>query len=127
MALFKRNRDDERTPEVTVQGRKSITALSPEKRAAALDAAKLARAEKSALLIKIRAGDVTLADVLGAAFEHNDRVQRLQVATLLRALPGVTGTTAEKVMLDARIYKGRRIQGLTDRQRQALLDWQAGL
>lgn len=95
--------------------------LTPEQRAAALEKAAEVRKARTELLTAVKNGDVTVANVLQRA-EDDDVVKKTRVAQLLRALPGVGKTKAEKIMAEAGIDDKRKIGGLGTRQRQALLE-----
>lgn len=102
---------------------RTIIALTPEQRAAALEKAAVAKAEKKKLLDDLREGRVQVLDLLGEGFKDNDRVQKLQVATMLRAAPGVNPARVKLIMESIGIDEGRKIQGLGVRQHAKLVDW----
>lgn len=95
---------------------------TPEQMEAALKAARTARAEKKLILDRVRAGEISFEDLLGDAYKHDERIQRLPVASALRALPGMPYTRANKILDQAGIVKGRRVKGLGVRQRKHLID-----
>jgi hypothetical protein len=95
---------------------------TPEQIAEALAKAQAARAKNAEILGDIRKGVVTLAQVLEADYEHAERVAKIRVAQLVRAVPKVGPKKAEQVMDDAGIIENRKAGGLTPRQKQALLD-----
>jgi hypothetical protein len=97
--------------------------MTSEQRAEALKAAVEARKESAALLARVRAGELTLADLLSAEFAGNQRVRKMPVGRLLRALPGVGTIRAGQIMDELGIPGRRRVGGLGPRQREALLDW----
>nr|WP_063794253.1 integration host factor, actinobacterial type [Kitasatospora sp. MBT63] len=97
----------------------SLPVLTTEQRHAALAKAMLARAERAALLVSMKSGEVGLA----AVFERDDEItKRLQVVRLLRALPGVGVAKAQAVMEEIGIAASRRVRGLGPNQRSALLE-----
>jgi hypothetical protein len=96
----------------------ALPALSPEQRKAALQKAREARAARSALLADLKAGTLTLADVLG---RDDDLARKAKVAQVVRALPGVGKARAAAVMERVGIPADRRIGGLGARQREQLL------
>jgi hypothetical protein len=94
--------------------------LSPEQRAESLKKAAAARSARRSLLDEIRAGRMDLGDL----FAREDEVfLAIPIRTLLLALPGVGVKSADDFLAEARIDRGRRVRGLGNRQRQALLDW----
>src|SRR5260221_11024384 len=96
----------------------ALPALSPEQRQAALEKAREARAARSALLAGLKAGPLTLADVLA---RDDDIARRTSVAQVVRALPGVGPARAAAAMERAGIILDRRVGGLGARQREQLL------
>ncbi len=92
--------------------------LSPEQRQAALQKAREARVAPSALLAGLKAGTLTLADVLG---RDDDLARKTKVAQVVRAVPGVGKARAAAIMERAGIPAGRRVGGLGARQREHLL------
>jgi hypothetical protein len=93
--------------------------LSPEQRAAALEKAAKARAERAELKARLKNGSVSLAEVLDAT---DAAAAKLKVVTLLESLPGVGKVKARKIMVDIGIADNRRVQGLGAQQKQAILD-----
>jgi len=96
----------------------ALPALSPEQRQAALQKAREARAARAALLADLKAGTLTLADVLG---RDDDLARKAKVAQVVRAVPGVGKARAAAIMERAGIPAERRIGGLGARQREHLL------
>jgi ribosomal protein S13 len=76
-----------------------------------------------ALLAELKAGTVTLADVLG---RDDDLARKTKVAQVVRALPGVGQARAAAALENARIPPDRRVGGLGARQREQLLAEFAG-
>jgi hypothetical protein len=101
----------------------ALPTLSPQQRQVALEKAREARAARSTLLADLKAGTITLANVLG---RDDDLARRTKVAQVLRALPGVGPARASAVMERAGIMPGRRVGGLGARQREHLLAEFAG-
>ena len=96
----------------------ALPALSPEQRQAALQKAREARAARSDLLAGLKAGALTLSDVLG---RDDDLARKTKVAQVVRALPGVGKARAAAIMERAGIPAERRVGGLGARQREHLL------
>lgn len=93
--------------------------LSPEQRAAALAKAAQARAARAEFKNQLKLGTVTLAEALQ---DSSDTVGKLKVVSLLESLPGVGKVKARKLMEEIGIAENRRVQGLGQQQKQALLD-----
>src|SRR5258708_21996392 len=96
----------------------ALPALSPEQRQEALQKAREARDARSAVLAGLKAGTLTLADVMG---RDDDLARKTKVAQVVRALPGVGKTRAAAIMERAGIPAERRVGGLGARQRGQLL------
>jgi len=94
--------------------------LSPEQRTAALHKAAAARKERAELKERLKRGEVTLAEVIesGASSEF---VAKMRVSAVLEALPGIGKVRAERLMRELHISETRRVRGLGDNQRRALL------
>lgn len=92
---------------------------TPEQLAANLAKAAAARAARAELKNRLKAGSVTLADVLSST---DDTATKLKVVTLLESLPGVGKVKARRIMGEIGIADNRRVQGLGQQQAQALLD-----
>jgi hypothetical protein len=95
-------------------------ALSEEQRAAALEKAAAARRVRAELKERLKMGSVALADVFVKA-ETDDIVGKLKVLALLESLPGVGKVKARRTMEEIGISDTRRVRGLGDQQRKALL------
>src|SRR5258708_33134004 len=96
----------------------ALPALSPEQREAALQKAREARAARSDLLAGLKAGTLTLAQVLGRG---DDLARKTKVAQVIRALPAIGQARAAALMARAGIPAERRLGGLRARQREHLL------
>ncbi len=96
----------------------ALPVLSPEQRQEALQKAREARAARPALLAEVKAGTLTLADVLG---RDDDLARKTKVAQVLRALPGVGKARIAAIIERAGIPAQRRAGGLGARQREQLL------
>lgn len=93
--------------------------LSPEQRAAALAKAAEARTARAELKARLKLGSLSLADALAST---DDTVGKLKVVSLLESLPGVGKVKARKIMEDIGIADNRRVQGLGQQQKAALLE-----
>lgn len=65
-------------------------------------------------------GSVTLTDLFDKA-KTDEVVGKLKVLALLESLPGIGKVKARRVMEDIGISETRRVQGLGEQQRKALL------
>ena len=99
----------------------SLPPLSPEQRTAALRKAAAARKERSQLKERLKRGDLTLAEVISAG-ESSDMVAKTRVSAVLESLPGIGKVRALKLMRELNISESRRVRGLGDNQRRALLE-----
>ncbi len=66
-------------------------------------------------------GSTTLAELL-AKTESDDIIGKMKVLSVLEALPGVGKVKARRTMEDIGISETRRLRGLGDKQREALLE-----
>lgn len=94
--------------------------LTPQQRQAALAKAAVARHARHVLLARVKAGDLTLAEVLAKADAGDEVVRRTRVLALLKAMPGHGLVRAAQLLQRANIAESRRIGGLGARQRHAL-------
>ena len=98
----------------------SIPKLSPEERSKALAKAQKIRSERMEVRKQLKAGKITLADVLNNA--EDEVFAKMRVKYLLESLPQVGKITAQKVMEEIGIDEARRVQGLGSRQKTQLLE-----
>jgi hypothetical protein len=94
--------------------------LSAEARDAALAKAVEARRVRAEVKSQLKDGAISFADVLERA-EDDELVAKTKVLTLIEALPGVGKVKARRTMERIGIAESRRVQGLGDNQRHALL------
>ncbi|NUS73642.1 MAG: integration host factor [Corynebacteriales bacterium] len=99
----------------------ALPSLSPEQRAAALEKAAAARKERAAIKDKLKHGEMSLADLLDAA-DKDDIVGKMKVSAVLESLPGIGKVRAAQTMEKLKIADSRRVRGLGENQRRALLD-----
>lgn len=99
----------------------ALPTLSPEQRAAALEKAAAARKARAELKEQLKRGDLSLSQVLESAAE-DDVVGKMKVSAVLEAMPGVGKVSAQKLMERFKIAESRRVRGLGDNQRRALLE-----
>jgi hypothetical protein len=93
-------------------------ALTLEQREAARLKALQVTAERKRLRARLQAGEETLAQALA---RDGEATMRMRTETLLRALPGIGGATAARLLAEAGIGPGRRAGALTAGQRERLL------
>jgi hypothetical protein len=94
-------------------------ALTPEQREQALAKAAVARRARAELKEKLKMGSLTLAELL--AQSSNDHVGKMKVLAVIEALPGVGKVKARRTMEEIGIADTRRVRGLGEQQRKALL------
>jgi hypothetical protein len=95
-------------------------ASSPEQRAVALAKATEARRVRAEIKELLKTGTLTLAEVLVRA-ESEDYIGGLKVMTVLESMPGMGKIKAKRLMESLEVASNRRLRGLGDRQRSALL------
>jgi hypothetical protein len=96
-----------------------LPSLSPEQRAAALEKAAAARKARAELKDQLKQGTTTLSDVFGKI--EDDIVGKMKVSAVLEALPGIGKVRAAQLMEKLKIAESRRLRGLGEHQRRALL------
>ena len=94
--------------------------LSDEQRRAALEKAAEIRRARAELKEQLKSGKTTLTKVLDLA-ESDEVVGKLRVSAVLQAMPGIGKVKATQIMERLRIAESRRLRGLGDQQRRALL------
>ena len=104
--------------------------LDPAQRQAALEKAAAARRQRAELKEKLKAGSISLGELL-AQGDTDDAVAKLKVVTVLESLgaelvleslPGVGKVKARRTMEELEISENRRVRGLGTHQRRALLE-----
>jgi hypothetical protein len=96
---------------------------SQQQRLDALKRANDIRSERARLKECLRAGELTIADVLG---EPPPCVHTAKVLDLLLAVPKYGRVKANRVLERCRVSPARTVNGLTPRQRKELLDMLGG-
>ena len=94
--------------------------LSPEQRQAALDKAAAARRQRAELKEKLKMGSLTLKELFDQG-ERDEVVGKMKVLAVLESLPGVGKVRARRIMEEVDISEARRVRGLGEQQRKALL------
>ncbi|MCH3943134.1 MAG: integration host factor, actinobacterial type [Atopobiaceae bacterium] len=97
----------------------ALPQLSDEERKAALEKAAAARHARAELREKIKAGQVSLEEVLNS---EDPIANRMKVSALIESLPGYGKAKAAKIMSELGISASRRVKGLGARQREQLLE-----
>ena len=98
----------------------ALPELTPEQRQEALAKAAEARKQRAELKASLKRGDTNLKEVLAKA-ESDEIIGKTKVSALLEALPKVGKVKAREIMEELEIAQTRRLRGLGDRQRRALL------
>ncbi len=98
----------------------SVPVRSAEQRADALSAAITARQERSRLRAALKAREVSAVEVIEGA-PANPLWGGLRVSWLLECVPGIGEVRADRMMTTLQIARSRRVQGLGERQRAALI------
>lgn len=99
----------------------ALPPLTPEQRKAALEKAAKARRERAEVKNRLKRGAVSLSEVLKDG-QTDDVIGKMKVSALLEALPNVGKVRAQQIMEELEIATSRRLRGLGDRQRKALLE-----
>ena len=99
----------------------ALPQLTDEQRAAALEKAAAARRARAELKERLKRGGTDLKQVLKDA-EEDEILGKMKVSALLEALPKVGKVRAQQIMEELEIATSRRLRGLGDRQRKALLE-----
>ncbi len=94
--------------------------LSPEQRQAALDKAAAARRQRAELKEKLKMGSLSLKELFDQS-ERDEVVGKIKVLAVLESLPGVGKVRARRIMEEVDISEARRVRGLGEQQRKALL------
>ncbi len=95
--------------------------LTPEQRQAALDKAAEARRVRAEVKKKLKDRALSLKELFDLS-DTDDTVAKLKVVSVLESLPGVGKVRAAQLMEQFDIAQSRRVRGLGERQRQALLN-----
>ncbi len=98
----------------------SLPPVTPEQRAAALAKAGEARRVRAEVKELLKTGTLTLAEVFERSASE-DYVGGIKVETLLESLPGMGKIKAKRMMESLEIAPNRRVRGLGERQKEALL------
>ncbi|HEX9774908.1 MAG TPA: integration host factor, actinobacterial type [Actinomycetota bacterium] len=97
-----------------------LPTLTEEQRRDALAKAAEARKARAEIKQQLKAGTLSLQNMLDR--QSDGTVGKMKVSAVLEALPGVGKVRAKKIMEQLEIAPTRRIRGLGDKQKVALLD-----
>ncbi len=95
--------------------------LTDEQRAAALEKAAQVRKTRSELKQRLKMGSISLSDIVKQA-EDDEVVAKMKVLSVLESLPGIGKVSARRTMEDLGIAESRRLSGLGEKQKAALLE-----
>lgn len=98
----------------------ALPQLTEEQRAAALEKAAAARRARAELKDRLKRRKTTIREVLGQS-DTDEVLGKMKVSALLEAMPNVGKVRAAQTMERLEIAPSRRLRGLGDRQRKALL------
>ncbi len=98
----------------------ALPKLSLEEKRKALKKAQEVRSKRAKIRQNLKKGKTTIREVLNNI--NDDVVAKMRVVYLLESLPRIGKVKTKKIMNDIGIDETRRIQGLGNRQRQALLE-----
>ncbi|MGE5581922.1 MAG: integration host factor, actinobacterial type [Bacillota bacterium] len=98
----------------------ALPKLSLEEKRKALKKAQEVRSKRAKIRQNLKNGKTTIREVL--ANINDDVVAKMRVVYLLESLPRIGKVKTKKIMNDIGIDETRRIQGLGNRQRQALIE-----
>ncbi|MFJ2752811.1 integration host factor, actinobacterial type [Streptomyces sp. NPDC087297] len=95
-----------------------IPTLTPEQRAEALAKAARVRKDRAEMRAALKAGRLSLLDVLN---RDDDVARQTRVLHVLDSLPGIGKVRARRHLIDLGISETRKVQGLGERQRERLV------
>lgn len=94
--------------------------MSDDQRAAALERAAQARRVRAEVKELLKSGSLDFQGLLDRAAE-DDLIGGIKIAAVLSSMPGTGKVRAKRMMEELGIADNRRLRGLGDRQRAALL------
>lgn len=94
--------------------------MSDEQRSAALERAAQARRVRAEVKELLKSGSLDFQGLLDRA-ESDDLIGGIKIAAVLSSMPGTGKVRAKRMMEELGIADNRRLRGLGDRQRAALL------
>lgn len=100
----------------------ALRPLTDDERARAREKATAARTVRAEVKKALREGTMTVAEVLQRG-DTDEAVSRLKVTDLLEATPGIGKVRSAAIMDQIGIARTRRVRGLGQHQRRALIDY----
>ena len=94
--------------------------MSDEQRAAALERAAQARRVRAEVKELLKSGSLDFQGLLDRA-DQDDLIGGIKIAAVLSSMPGTGKVKAKRLMEEFGIADNRRLRGLGDKQRAALL------
>jgi hypothetical protein len=98
----------------------ALPKLSLDEKKKALKKAQEVRSQRAKIRRNLKNGNTTIREVL--ANISDDVIAKMRVVYLLESLPRIGKIKTRKIMDDIGIDETRRIQGLGNRQKQALIE-----
>jgi len=98
----------------------ALPKLSLDEKRLALKKAQEVRSQRAKIRQNLKNGKTTIMEVL--ANINDDVIAKMRVVYLLESLPRIGKIKTQKIMSDIGIDETRRIQGLGNRQKQALIE-----
>ena len=98
----------------------ALPKLSLEEKKKALKKAQEVRSKRAKIRQNLKNGKTTIREVLDNI--NDDVIAKMRVVYLLESLPRIGKVKTKKIMTDIGIDETRRIQGLGNRQKQALIE-----
>ncbi|TCL62973.1 hypothetical protein EDC14_102227 [Hydrogenispora ethanolica] len=98
----------------------ALPKLSLDEKKKALKKAQEVRSKRAKIRQNLKAGKTTIREVLDNI--NDDVIAKMRVVYLLESLPRIGKVKTKKIMTDIGIDETRRIQGLGNRQKQALIE-----
>jgi hypothetical protein len=95
--------------------------LTDEQRQAALAKAAEVRRERAEIKERLKMGSISLTELLEQSAD-NETIAKMKVLTVLESLPGVGKVKARRTMETIGISETRRVRGLGEQQRKALVE-----
>lgn len=97
----------------------ALPQISPEQRAAALEAAKASRKKRAEAKAGIAAGKMKFSELLGT---EDEVLKKMKVAEAVKTVPGYGKAKADALLAEIGIAEGRRIGGVGAKQKEALIE-----